>query len=247
MEFKELGFSYYEDKALEAIIRESLTVKEIIKKTNIPPGKVYSILKSLSIRGIISESSSRPKHFFIDNPAKLISSLIEQKQNKDEDIISKMRFLANSIPKKISEDYFFKVGTTLQDNREMQSKLFIDAKKEVLQVLNSKHKPNMNRRSKDEWESAIKDAIGRGVKFRAIYHRETSIPKSLLSMPENKFEIRKTSNEICRFDVVDGKKVMIKLVYDDPLLFGGIIMVENEKLARNLKALFEDMWKKSEK
>jgi hypothetical protein len=38
---------------------------------------------------------------------------------------------------------------------------------------------------------------------------------------------------------------MIKIVSDDPLLFGGIVFVENEKLAKNLKAMFEDMWKKA--
>jgi sugar-specific transcriptional regulator TrmB len=250
MLFSEFGFNYYEDKALEAVIRESLTVKEIIKKANIPPGKVYSILKSLSKRGIISESTSRPKQYYVENPTKLISSLIEQKQNKDEDIISKARFLVSSIPKKenYNQDYFIKIGTTREDNREIQLKVFRDAKKEVLQILNSKHKPNMNRTQKDEWESEIKKSIERGVKFKALYHTSTIIPENILRLSKNKvnkFEIRKTENDIYRMDIIDSKKVMIKIVSDDPLMFGGIIFIENEKLAKNLKVLFEDLWKKA--
>jgi sugar-specific transcriptional regulator TrmB len=262
MLFLEFGFNYYEDKALEAVIRESLTVKELIKKTNIPPGKVYSVLKSLSKRGIISVSSSRPQKYYIEAPAKLLSSLIEQKQSLDEDIISKARLLASSIPKN-EKDYFIKIGTTREDNKEIQLKIFRDAKVEVLQILNSLHKPEMNRAQKEEWENAIKDAINRGVKFRALYHTSTKIPENILKLADNKrqsealsisdkseklagrFEIRRTTNDTYRIDIVDNKKVLLKIVYDDPLIFGGLIFVENEKLAKNLKLLFEDMWKKA--
>jgi sugar-specific transcriptional regulator TrmB len=245
MVFSELGFTYYEDKALDAIIRESLTVRALIKKTKIPPGKIYSVLKSLSKRGIIKESSSRPKTLYIENPAKLMASLIEQKQNKDDDVISKARFLVSSIPKKEEKDYFFKIGTTREDNKEIQLKVFSDAKREVLQILNSSHKPSMNRQQKELWESEIKNASERGVKFRALYHRDTKIPENILKLPKNKFEIRRITQDMYRIDIIDEKKVMIKIVYEDSLLFGGIIFVENEKLAKNLKALFEDMWKKA--
>jgi len=244
--FQEFGLNYYENKALEVIIRERLNVKGIIKNSGIPPGKIYSVLKSLSKRGIITQSNSRPKNFYVENPAKIISTLIEQKQAKDEEIVSRARTLVSTLPAD-NQEYFFKVGASTSENREIQLKVFNDAKKEVCQILNSKHKPNMNRQNKDEWENAIKYAIRRGVKFRALYHKDTQIPQNLSRLPKDKFEIRRTSNDMYRIDIVDNKKVMIKIVYDDPLMFGGIIFVENEKLAKNLKAIFEDLWKNSDK
>ncbi len=245
--FQEFGLSYYEDKALDVIIRERLTVKDIIKKTNIPPGKIYSVLKSLSKRGIIFESKERPKKFYVENPTKIISSLIEHKQNTDEEIISRVRTLVSTLPKKNNTEYFFRIGTMPEENKEIQLKVFTDAKKEICQILNSKHKPNMNRKVKDEWEDAIKNAINRGVKFRAIYYKNTPIPHTLETLPKDKFQIRKTIQDMPRIDIIDNKKIMIKIVYGDPLMFGGIIFIENEKLAKNLKAIFEDMWKHSEK
>jgi sugar-specific transcriptional regulator TrmB len=244
--FQEFGLTYYEDKALSAIIRERLAVKEIIKKSGIPPGKIYSVLKSLSKRGIISESSGRPKEFYMENPAKIMSVLIESKQNRDEEAISHIRTLVNTLPKKQGQEYFFRIGTTSEDNKEIQLKVFADARKEVCQMLNSKHKPRMNRHNKDIWEDAIKDAVARGVKFRAIYHKDTQIPTTLEKLPKDKFAIRRTTQDMCRIDIVDNKKVMIKIVHDDPMMFGGIIFVENEKLAKNLKTIFEDMWKHAE-
>jgi sugar-specific transcriptional regulator TrmB len=244
--FQEFGLNYYENKALEVIIRERLTVKEIIQKSGIPSGKIYSVLKSLSKRGIILQSNSRPKNFYVENPAKVVSALIEEKQSKDEEIVSRARMLVNTLPAD-NREYFFKIGTSTSENREIQLKVFNDAKKEVCQILNSKHKPRMNRQNKDEWENAIKDAIHRGVKFRALYHKDTQVPPYLSKLPKNRFEIRRTSNDIYRIDIVDNRKVMIKIVYDDPLMFGGIIFVENEKLAKNLKVIFEDLWKNSEK
>lgn len=233
-----------------AIIRERLTVKEIIRKTGIPPGKVYSVLKSLSERGIISESGTRPKKFYVDNPVKMMVELIEQKQTKNDEAISKARLMISALPRNrndSNQNYFFKIGVVPSENMEIQLKMFNDAKEEVCQILNSKHKPDMNRQHKDVWEESIKKAIGRGVKFRAIYHKNTLIPPNIIKLPKDRFEIRRTSNDLYRLDIVDDKKIMIKIVYDDPLLFGGIIFVENEKLAKNLKAIFEDVWKNSEK
>ncbi|MGV8172109.1 MAG: TrmB family transcriptional regulator [Candidatus Woesearchaeota archaeon] len=243
--FEEFGLNYYENKALETIIREQLTVKEIIKKSGIPPGKVYSVLKSLSRRRIISESKDRPKKFYVERPTKIISALIEEKQGKDEELISRARMFVSTLPKDDGQEYFFRIGTTPEDNKEIQLKAFMDAKKEVCQILNSKHKPNMNRKNKDEWEEAIKDAIHRGVKFRALYHKDTQVPESLTKLPKDKFIIRRTSNDMYRIDIIDNKKVLIKVVYDDPMMFGGLIYIENEKLAKNLKTIFEDMWKNS--
>ena len=48
-----------------------MNVKEILKNSGIPPGKIYSVLKSLSKRGIITQSNSRPKNFYVENPAKI--------------------------------------------------------------------------------------------------------------------------------------------------------------------------------
>jgi sugar-specific transcriptional regulator TrmB len=185
MIFQKLGLSYYEDKAFEAIIRQEITVKQLIKKTNIPAGKIYSVLKSLSSRGLISHTDTRPKKFFTNNPAKAVAGLIDDKLEENEEIISKARFLVNSISRK-EEDYFFKIGTTREENREMQLKIFREAKTEVLQILNSKHKPSMNRAQKDDWEKEIENAVHRGVKFRALYHHSTKIPENILLLEKKR-------------------------------------------------------------
>lgn len=84
-----------------------------------------------------------------------------------------------------------------------------------------------------------------GQKKRTIYPRKTILPKILSKLnkqhPE-KFNVKRFDTDFTRCDIIDGKKVMIKLVQQDPLQFGGIFFIENENLATNLKKIFNEMW-----
>ena len=62
----------------------------------------------------------------------------------------------------------------------------------------------------------------------------------------DKFQIRRHDTDFVRCDIIDNKKVMIKIIQKDPLQFGGILFVENERLAENLKRIFEEMWENAE-
>ncbi|MEK6898157.1 MAG: hypothetical protein AABX28_02240 [Nanoarchaeota archaeon] len=58
----------------------------------------------------------------------------------------------------------------------------------------------------------------------------------------DRFQVKRADTDFVRCDVIDGKKVLLKLVQRDPLMFGGVFFIENEKLAGNLKKIFYSMW-----
>ena len=238
--------SYYESKAVDALLKERLTPKLLARKAQIPPGKVYSIISALLEKGLVEETDSRPKQLFIPDPAALIGTLIEGKQREQEHLFSELRHLASSAAISRSQpSRFFQIGTTLEDNRDIQLRSFLEAKHEVCQIINKHHRPSSNRSSKTVWERAIADAVKRGVTFRSLYPEDAELPVLLQQLPASKFQVRRLTTDFTRCDIIDRKSVLLKLVHADATAYGGILFIENEKLARNLQGIFEQLWLQS--
>ena len=245
-ELKHLGLSHYESKILEILLKEKLNLRELSRKSGVPFGKIYSIIKQLKEKNMIKETNSRPKLVYIDNASEVISRLLKEKQERDRRINEKLREIAiESDRDKGKETKFFQIGATIEDNKKIQMRSFQEAENEVLQIINIHHKPRSNRESKTLWEKEIIKAVERGVIFKSIYPLNISLPIILQKLNKkhpDKFQIRRFDSDFTRCDIIDSKKVLIKLVHQDALQFGGVLFVENEKLAENLAKIFNEMW-----
>ena len=249
-ELKWAGLSHYESKILEVLSKERLNVRELSEKSRVPFGKVYSIVKSLKEKEIIKETNSRPKLVYVENMSKVVARLIKEKQENEKDVLEKLREIATEIDKDRGEETkFFQIGTSIEDNKKIQMRTFTEAENEVLQILNIHHKPKSNRESKSLWEKEIVEAVEKGVVFRAIYPKKAELPGILQKLRKkhpDRFQAKRLDTDFIRCDVVDGKKVLLKLVQQDPLQFGGILFIENEKLAENLTKIFNELWEQAD-
>src|SRR6056297_3620720 len=90
-EFKELGLTHYESKALSLLIQKSLTLKKLSDKAEIPFGKVYSVVKSLKEKNLVKENNSRPKLVYVDDASEVVSKLINHKKEKENKLYEKAR------------------------------------------------------------------------------------------------------------------------------------------------------------
>ena len=245
-ELRELGLENYESKALSVLLSEKANLRQLSDKAKIPFGKIYSVVKSLKEKGLVKETNSRPKLIYVDNASEVISRLIEEKNEKERLISARLKRLASEIDlSKGKETKFFQIGTSNEDNKKIQLRTFREAKEEVLQILNIHHKPKSNRESKTLWEKEILEAVKRGITFKSIYPMNAEIPsilKTLNKKQPDKFQIRKIDTDFVRCDIIDHEKVMIKLVQQDPLQFGGILFIENEGLNNNLRKIFNELW-----
>src|SRR3989344_895860 len=248
-ELQFLGLSLYESRLVSILIKESLNLRDLSTKTGVPFGKVYSVVKSLKDKGIVHETETRPKMIYIENASNVIANLISQRQSHDEKIIQKLRETATEADKaKGEKTSFFQVGTTAKDNHDIQLRSFLEAEKEVFQILNIYHRPVSNRASKIAWEKEIVNAVSRGVIFKSIYPVKAELPKMLDNLNKKfptKFQVHRKDTDFPRCDIIDKKKVLVKLVNQDPTRIGGIIFIEDEKLANNLTAIFNEMWEES--
>ncbi len=238
-----LGLSFYEAKALETLLPESLTAKELSAKAKIPLGKVYSVVLALQRKGLVSAQGARPERYGVEHPSAVIEQLIQQKEDEHERVVTKLRdwsvqldLLHERTPR------FFQVGVSLEEQRELQSRLFGEAEHEVCQLFNTHHVATSNRLSKSVWEQDIKSAINRGVVFRALYPLHVKLPVILSSLSPSLFFVRRVNTDLTRCDIADQKKVLLKIVHPDGIGYATVILIENRPLARTLQASFENLW-----
>lgn len=245
-ELKNLGLDHYEAKALSHLFNSKLTLRELSDKAGIPFGKVYSVVKALRERGIVLENNSRPKLIYVDNVSEVVSRLIEEKQKKEEESFSKLREIAIKTDKlKKNRSKFLEIGIENEERKEIQLRIFREAEKEVLQIFNMHHNPGLNRKRKVLYEKEIEENIERGVNFRTIYPREADLPESLTKLNRkfpSKFRVKRFNTDFVRCDIVDETKVLIKLTQKDVLASGGVIFIEDERFAQNLKDIFDALW-----
>ncbi|MBN1793109.1 hypothetical protein JW826_05490 [Candidatus Woesearchaeota archaeon] len=248
---RSLGLSTYESRALHAILKKQHTLKELIRSARVPAGKAYSVCKSLVAKGLVKESDSRPKVLFVESASNTVRKLIDKHQGERDSVVSQLQSFATGLDRSQGRStLFFEAGSTNEDNQRIQLRVFREAKKEVLQVMNMHHKPRSNRGSKLLWEHEIEKAIGRGVSFRCIYPVKAVLPEILESLSRNKtesFQVRRLDLDYPRFDVVDGKKSLVKLVHEDTLAFGGVVFLEDKAFSQNLRSVFFKFWNEAKK
>jgi HTH-type transcriptional regulator, sugar sensing transcriptional regulator len=241
-----LGFTAYESRIISVLCKESLPLKALSKQARVPFGKIYSVVKGLVSQGLVEQTSSWPKKLFISNPSQTIAKLIEHKQLEERESRENLiQFVSEIELSRNLKPGFFQIGTTNEENRSIQLQAFKDAKKEVLQILNVYHRPTSNRNNKSLWEKEILDAVKRGVFFKSIYPMHVKLPLLLEELHKKnpkQFAIRRIDTYFTRCDIIDKDKVLIKLVQEDPLHFGGIIYIRNERLNENLRKLFLTFW-----
>jgi len=249
-ELKAIGLTTYQSSALCALLKKRLTLKELSKAANIPRGKVYSAAKQLQEMGLAASTHERPKRLYVPNASETISRLVKSHEEKQQKIISTLQEAATALDRQEGRATpFFELGTTADDNKKIQLRTFVEAEKEVLQVINIHHKPKSNRKSKAIWEKEIEKAVERGVSFKAIYPANAVLPKILEKLNRQNpagFNIRRLDTDFVRCDIIDSRKVLLKLVHEDPMVFGGIIFIDNMGFAANLKSAFMKFWEEAE-
>lgn len=73
-----LGFTEYEARVLEALIdNDSMKAAEISARSGVPRGKIYSVLNSLSERGIVASGGGKVNKYFARGVDTLLKASVE--------------------------------------------------------------------------------------------------------------------------------------------------------------------------
>ena len=90
---KTLGFTEYEAKAYISLVGFGMaTAREIHEHSQVPQGRIYSVLKSLLDKNYIVMQEGNPSYYYADNPTEILTKL---KGELNDSIDETMEYLSN--------------------------------------------------------------------------------------------------------------------------------------------------------
>jgi len=235
------GLTAYQQKIFQFLLKNNKsTAKYICSKTEIPMGRIYTEIDALVNLNLILITNKRPKEYYIDDPkSKIIYLLGEERKKLDK--LEKVAIQELEDKKRQSEVFY-----RYHEIKQSQIDSFKWAKEEVCQCLGFIHMPSENRDIKSVYEKEIINAVERRVKFKALYVRGQTPPKSLISLAKKHpdyFKIRFSDLPIPRFDIIDSKQTLFKIQDPkDTSTTVGNVIINNSVFAKKLRTKFISLW-----
>lgn len=265
------GLKPYEIRVYLDILKHGVsTAKDVMRRTKIPYGRIYSVIKSLCSKGYIQEYPSIPKTYRASNPFLLIKTLIDEEEKK----LKLMYEQADSLRRELSKITYgngarYLIATiitspeiiVISSKQIAYSKSSIDVCLDICRLFEIYKEPCM----RELWDSYIRileQALSRGVALKLLigtYDSEDKLSKqeirdltyALLSQRILRFKPTVLQIRCCNplpisFNVYDNERVLIKL--KDPTkegsYMGGILIFDLE-FAKILKNKFNAIWSQS--
>ena len=194
---KSANLSNYETSAYLTLLKsDSLTARDISKKSNVPIGRIYEILQELKLKGLIESQNSRPKYYksLPINIAfqNLISHIVFINQRKISYLYEKARNLESII---YNSDKFFKPVSaptfwSTEFNLNSILSLFVKESRNLKEELLATSTINDNiidliSFGKPYFQE-LRKALDRGVEIKYIWSPEPGKGKSLTLAQINK-------------------------------------------------------------
>jgi sugar-specific transcriptional regulator TrmB len=255
-ELEMFGLSNYESRAyLELLSSGIKTAKEIIEESRIPYGRIYDVLSSLEDKGLIEIQDSRPKKFIAKEPKVALNTLLTMKKTEVQFLTQKAAYIEQKLsrlrsakpeeslfwnvalgPKAIPR-YLEKINTT-----ENEIKLIINVgvaarvpQKQIMgKLINSLTTMRRNGISVKVLLSGITPGGIEEVYMKSLYPLFELL---------NQIEMRYTNRTPMPFDIIDGEKVILKIL--NPIRsyeFLAWIFIWQKKFALELNGQFQDLW-----
>lgn len=244
-DLKKLGLNDYQAKAYLALLKYGTqTGGEVAKHSEIPPTRVFDVLKSLVDKGLADMIGEKPMLFKALKPEKGLGGMIERKiedlKASETDLIKSLKVF--QVP--ISKPRIHEKITTVLGFRKMFSH-FVEwaktAKSEILIYSVGEEIPF-------SVKTAVRKAVKGGIKIRFIATRHDEENKHILKEFKTfGWKMRHyPSTQEFTFSVIDKKECMINVRNPEEKEERISIFFEIPGLAKSLAEYYEVLWKKSE-
>lgn len=221
---KSANLSSYETSAYFTLLKsDTLTARDISKKSNVPIGRIYEILQELKLKGMIEVQNSRPKYYkslpFNLALQNLISHIVYINQRKISYLYEKARNLESHI---YNSDTFFKPVSastfwSTEFNLNSILSLFVKESRELKEELLATSILNDNiidliSFGKPYFQE-LRKTLNRGVEIKYIWSPEPNRGKSLTPGQINKHqatykELKRTLKDLYNLsDEIEGFKL----------------------------------------
>ncbi|MHA2032091.1 MAG: TrmB family transcriptional regulator, partial [Candidatus Kariarchaeaceae archaeon] len=254
MMLSQFGLSNYENKVYMKLLEmDGATAREISKASEVPYGRIYDVLHNLENIGILHKDNGRPQKFGAIEPETAISRLVEIKKQELTNITQE----ADLITQKLSQIYESKPRDKLiwkvaigDELHKTYFNLLSEARREFLSYIDFPDDLEGPTEYLSEFQILVHEMGQRNVKIRLLIgvNNIETIEKLVEKYPEmieilNSAEIKITSFLPYPFTVIDGHKVLLKVLDpSNPSDFLAAVYLWQDSLAKTLKQQFEKLW-----
>jgi sugar-specific transcriptional regulator TrmB len=231
MDLKQLGFSDYEEKAYKSLIHlGKSTASKISQNSEVPYGKIYDILASLEVKGLVQVVPEKTKMFIPSDPKHLLK-LVEKKEEGIASLrqeIGKMKQIYD-----IHEEEVVYLVKGLKN--------FYKVAREVPKARKFSYAVKYTSEFRPEFIRASEEMMRNGIKPRVLTRYDDETKENVKKWVKIHQNIRGIENKGVAIDINE-TGVMITLLKNNTTM-----LIKDKYLAEVMKQLFEGAYEMAEK
>ncbi|MDQ1276670.1 MAG: HTH-type transcriptional regulator, sugar sensing transcriptional regulator [Euryarchaeota archaeon] len=257
---QEIGLNSYEAAAYLSLLKLGVSeASAIYRDSEVPYGKIYSVLESLTGKGFVEVQASRPKKFRAVDPEISMDAIFDRKKAEVEreiavlkGSIEEAKQALKAVPaQKRKDEIFWTTAITESEIRKFAISIYGEVKKSICII-----PPVFGIPIVLYLLPEITKAIDRGVRIRLMVSPRFKALTSMLSYQEGEtleklqkgLDIRLVQNFNSCFGIVDDSIVVLFQPHPadrDRVL--SVVKIRDTGFAKNLKEEFELLWNAGEK
>lgn len=257
---QEVGLNAYEAAAYLSLLKLGISeARDIYRDSEVPYGKIYSVLDSLAGKGFVEVQASRPKKFRAVDPEISLDAIFERKKAEAEREIAVLKGsiyeakqALKAVPnQKRKDEIFWTTAITESEIRKFATSIYGEVKKSICII-----PPVFGIPIVLYLLPEITKAIDRGVSIRLMVSPRFMALNSMLSYQEGEIleklqkglDIRLVQNFNSCFGIVDDSIIVLFQPHPsdhDRVL--SVVKIRDTGFAKNLKEEFELLWGTGEK
>lgn len=257
---QEAGLNTYEAAAYLSLLKLGVSeASEIYRDSEVPYGKIYSVLESLTGKGFVEVQASRPKKFRAVDPEISLDTIFERKKAEVERemavlkvSIEEAKQALKAVPaQKRKDEIFWTTAITESEIRKFATSIYGEVKKSICII-----PPVFGIPIVLYLLPEITKAIDRGVRIRLMVSPRFATLTSMLSYQEGEIleklqkglDIRLVQNFNSCFGIADDSIVVLFQPHPadrDRVL--SVVKIRDTGFAKNLKEEFELLWSTGKK
>ncbi|MFY1110507.1 MAG: TrmB family transcriptional regulator [Methanosarcinaceae archaeon] len=255
----DIGLNAYEAATYLSLLKLGVSEASVVyRDSEVPYGKIYTVIESLAGKGFVEVQASRPKKFRAVDPELALDAFFEK---KGAELEREMALLKGSVeeakqaletvsPQKRMNEVFWTTAITESEIKKFATSVYREVKKSVNVI-----PPALGMPVVANLLPEIIKAVDRGVKIRLLISPRFLALVSLFSMQGEEvidklkkgLDIRLSQNFDSYFGVVDDSVVILFQPHPkdkDRVL--SVVKIWDAGLAKNLREEFEILWRAGE-
>lgn len=223
MDFKELGLTSNETKVYEVMLRlGKTTAGHICKESQVPYGRIYTILASLEEKGLIKTIPEETKKYIPSDPGKL-HEIIDNRIKSLMEIDNKVKEL-----KKIYEEHEIEPVILAKGKSN-----FYKINKEIRETQKYAYNIKYTFEPNPVWMRNTKNRISKGIEIKEIGRFDKETESAITEWKTVTKEIKPIQNEGVAIGIVDDEEVMIALIKSNTTM-----LIRDKAFAKIMRQLF---------